>query len=147
MKVCPARFKNKPCGPFSWLHELPICCGSKRERTVTCMEKENEQGSKQHSRISHTHTETHSVNKATVNYNGLAQKPNPVVQFNGEKSIPLSLNNFTPQCIRDMKKGRGYGANEGNVGLETGGVKGNGREAYRTGCFRCRWKYTRAQII
>lgn len=86
----------------------------------------------------HTHTETHSVNKATVNYNGLAQKPYPVVQFNREKSIPLSLNNFTPQCIRDMKKGRGYGANEGNVGLETGGVKGNGREAYSTGYFRCR---------
>jgi len=88
--------------------------------------------------LSLTHTDTHPVNKATVNYNGLAQKPYPVVQFNREKSIPLSLNNFTPQCIRDTKKGRGCGANEGNAGLETGGAMGNGGEAYSAGCFRSR---------
>lgn len=90
--------------------------------------KRNEQGSTPET--GNAHTQTRSVNKATVNYNGLAQKPYPVVQFNREKSIPLSLNNFTPQCIRDTKKGRGYGANEGNLGLQTGGEKG--KEGKRT---------------
>ncbi len=70
--------------------------------------KRNEQGSTPESLShTHTHTQTQSVNKATVNYNGLAQKPYPMVQFNREKSIPPSLNNFTPQCIRDMEKREG----------------------------------------
>jgi len=110
-----------------------MLCGSKRERSHMYGKRE---ASSTPESLSLTHT--HPVNKATVNYNGLAQKPYPVVQFNREKSIPLSLNNFTPQCIRDTKKGRGCGANEGNVGLETGGAMGNGGEAYSAGCFRSR---------
>ncbi len=66
------------------------------------MEKEMNREALQN--LSHTHTQTQSVNKATVNYNGLAQKPYPMVQFNREKYIPPSLNNFTPQCIRDTEK-------------------------------------------
>lgn len=40
-----------------------------------------------------------------------------------------------------QKKGRGCGTNEGNVGLKTGGEKGNGREAYDAGSFRSSYRY------